>query len=123
MTAEAARPVGVAGAIVSAGAGAGLRHQCRCCAWLTVARVKPEMIAIARSIRCSFIMPPFSGHAPKRNGHIVHIMDKRSWRQAGAVIVVRDPGKEALANVWKLGLDARKVKEQDRKSTRLNSSH
>src|SRR5947208_14380234 len=69
------------------------------------------MIAIARSIRCSFIMPPFSGHAPKRNAHIVHIMDKRSWRQAGAVIVVRDPGKEALANVWKLGLDIRKVKQ------------
>src|SRR5437762_7153307 len=69
------------------------------------------MIAIARSIRCSFIMPPVSGHAPKRNAHIVHIMDKRSWRQASAIIIVRGVSKEALVDEWELGLDARKVKE------------
>src|SRR5207247_6871823 len=53
VTAEAARPVGVVGAMLSA-----VRHQCRCCAWLTVARVRPELSAIARSICRRFIMPP-----------------------------------------------------------------
>src|SRR6266480_3988187 len=39
-------------------------------------------------------------------------MDKRSWRQVRTVSIVRDPSKiGALANVWKLGLDARKVKD------------
>src|SRR5947207_13460988 len=38
-------------------------------------------------------------------------MDKRSWRQAGAIIIVRGVSKEALVDEWELGLDARKVKE------------
>src|SRR5437667_7165518 len=78
-----------------------------------VGRVRPELITIPSSSCRRFTMPSFLriGHATKRNGHIVYVMDKRSWRQAGAVIVVRDPGKEALANVWKLGLDIRKVKQ------------
>src|SRR6266403_6099777 len=38
-------------------------------------------------------------------------MDIRSWSQVLAISIVRDPSKDALADVWKLGLDIRKVKE------------
>ena len=50
--AVAVTPFGAVGAVVSC-----QRHQ-RHCAWLTVDRVRPELIAIARRIRCRFIMPP-----------------------------------------------------------------
>jgi hypothetical protein len=48
---DAARPVGVVGAVVSAGAGVGVRmfRECQFCAWLTVARVRPTLIAVLRS--------------------------------------------------------------------------
>src|SRR5437879_1638552 len=64
VTAEAARPLGVEGTVVSAGAGTGAavwwcRHH-QCCAWLTLARVRPELIAIPRRICRRFTMPPFA---------------------------------------------------------------
>jgi hypothetical protein len=61
VTAEAARPLGVVGAVVSADVVVGVRkcRECQFCAWLTVARVRPELIAIPRSICRRFTMPPF----------------------------------------------------------------
>ena len=51
--AVAVTPFGAVGAVVSC-----QRHQ-RHCAWLTVDRVRPELIAIARRICRRFTMPPF----------------------------------------------------------------
>jgi hypothetical protein len=61
VTAEAARPLGAVGAVVSADADVGVRkcRECQLCAWLTVARAKPALIAIPRSIGRRFTMPPF----------------------------------------------------------------
>ena len=59
VTAEAARPVGVVGAVVS-DVGVRMCRECQFCAWLTVARVRPALIAIPRSICRRFTMPPFA---------------------------------------------------------------
>ena len=79
VTAEAARPLGVVGAVVSVvgavvvvvvvvvgavvsvdvGVGVRICRECQFCAWLTVAKVRPELIAIPRSICRRFTMPPF----------------------------------------------------------------
>src|SRR5207244_2594619 len=112
----------VVGAVVSAGADVGVRmcRECQFCAWLTVARVRPELIAIGRSICRRFIMPPSfwyscsrMGHAAKRNRYVIHIVDGGGWGEAGAVAGLLDAeDRVALACVRIHRLDGRLIEQQ-----------
>src|SRR6267143_1219929 len=51
------------------------------------------------------------GHAAKRNGHIVYVMDIRSWIQASTISVVRGVSEEILVDIRELRLDRGQVKE------------